>query len=613
MKSKEMIQSNGLLRMITFVVGFVMLLVGASALLNIKWNKYNSYYQLEDQSVDYITLGASHCLYSLNPMYIYAKTGIKGYNLADEAQSIAFSYYWLKEAVKTNKPKVVFYDVGNLFYTDSYMVEDWKLKEYSAMKPSMNKAECINATAGTLESRVGGFFPIFYFHERWKSLKEEDFIQSSTATCGANTVFVVNGNASPDSVNLFEKDFYGSEEYSRENIISEENKSYFDKIVKLCREGKIQLIPSKFPTNAWDDERSAIVEQFLREYDLHLLNLNSMVPSIDWGIDSFDGGYHTNYWGGIKNSEAVGNYLAERINILNETEDEKWNGILLEYCDYETESLLNGEDRREAYWSWLVDVKSENLIVLSVNGFLSGRKKDINNWMKCLGLSGYSKSNYNQSYIAVIDKGDVLFEKWDDRIMQYDDSIDSVELSIASSGNKSHIGNAFGRAQITINGESVAEGSQGLNIVVYDKGADRVIASTTQYNASSWILERKSENAEDYYDLYSGKSDWMLGSAQGMTDIADQIVSIQYAGNGTYYIYNEEGRYLTVAGGYNKTDTPVLWQKYIGTAVQKWMLRHNFDGTYSLVSLYNHLYLGVGANQLFSVELNGDKPVMFLK
>ena len=655
------------LRMIVFGAIAAVLLLLLSAILNEKWDKYENYYRLDDETIDYVTIGASHCLHSLNPLYIYAQTGVKGYNLADEAQSIAFSYYWLKEAVRTHKPKVVFFDVGNLLYTDFYMAEAWKLKEYAAMRPTLNKAACIRDTAGSLETGIGGFIPLFYYHDRWKTLTESDFSVGTTKTNGASIEFVADGSPDPETVNLFEKDYYGNVAYSRGNEISDENKEYFRKMVSLCDKEEIQLIPTKFPTNSWDDERSALVDQFLGEYGLHLLNLNNMVTSINWESDSYDGGYHTNYWGGIKTSEAVGNYLTERIGItggewerenggenngvkggeINEEDnggkggeidgitsggekgeikngkaDAFWKELLDEYCGYETDSLIRGEDQREEYWNWLVETGPENLVILSANGYLNGEQESIDYWLKRLGLSGYSESEHNQSFIAVIDQGKVFFEKWNDRIMEFNDTFDdNITLCVVSSGNKSHIGNLEGKANILINGKSVEDGGQGLNIVVYDKENRKVISSTTQYNAYAWVLENTDvvsdydteSSFNDRYEPDPVHSDWLMGAAGESGGITDQRVKALPAGGGTYYICNEEGRYLAVSGGSNQADTPVLWQKYTGTAVQRWLLRTNYDGTYSIVSLYNHRYLGAGVMQMFSVNKDGDKGLLVLK
>ena len=115
-------------KVLIFLGIFLLLLFFSSSILKEKWYKYDSLYELKENTIDYLTAGMSQDYYGVNPVYIYDHTGYVGYNLGDEAQSIRFSYFWLVEAMKRQQPKVFFLDVGNLFYDDSYMNEAWKRK-----------------------------------------------------------------------------------------------------------------------------------------------------------------------------------------------------------------------------------------------------------------------------------------------------------------------------------------------------------------------------------------------------------------------------------------------------------------------------------------------------
>lgn len=101
-------------------------------------NRYESFYKLQDNTLDYIVLGVSHSYYSINPMLIYAQTGYAGYDLGSPVQPIEVSYQWLQEACKYQTPKYVFYDVGSLFYDDED-IDKWAIiKALTYMKPSVN-------------------------------------------------------------------------------------------------------------------------------------------------------------------------------------------------------------------------------------------------------------------------------------------------------------------------------------------------------------------------------------------------------------------------------------------------------------------------------------------
>jgi len=598
-------------RILLFLFIGLFITVMLSGIFSVKWTKYEDYYSLEENSLDYITLGASHCLYSLNPMYVYSQTKIKGYNMADEAQSVEFSYYWLKEALKKQKPKLVFIDVGNLFYDEAYMNEYWKMKEFAGMHFSLDKVKDIWSSFGNLPVTVGAVFPLFYFHERWKELGKNDFEPDPGRNFGSNLIFHVNGDDTPDTVNLFEKEScIEGEGRNIENEISDKNWSYFIKISSLCDENGIRLVPVKFPTNAWDDQRSEIVREKINELGLYMTDLNQRVPGINWGTDSFDEGYHTNYWGNIKTSDAFCSILQEELEMEQRADDMDWNERVKRYSELENEMLISGQDKRDNYWKWLSGTKGEdNLILLCLNGKITGDISEIDYRLRQLGLSGYAEDEKKNSYAAVIDGDDIVFESWSSRIIEYEKTIgEGCTIRLVSSGNKSHIGTVSGKAQILINGKDYAEGSAGINIVVYNKAADVVLSSVTQYNSDSWNLEAENALPEDPFDLNSTPAGYRLYTAEKGTVIQD--ISAEYAGSGTYYILNSEGRYLAVVNGGTAENTPVLWRKFSGTAVQRWMFKDNCDGTCSLVSLYNHKYLGIGINQLFTASAFEDKQLI---
>ncbi|WP_347062725.1 hypothetical protein [Hungatella hathewayi] len=104
---------RNLLKTFLFVSVLIILVNTVSNLLTPKWyfspganegetNRFQSFYMQPKNTLDYLVLGASHTLYSINPMQIYARTGFTGYVLGSTTQSIDLSYYWLKEACKVS-------------------------------------------------------------------------------------------------------------------------------------------------------------------------------------------------------------------------------------------------------------------------------------------------------------------------------------------------------------------------------------------------------------------------------------------------------------------------------------------------------------------------------
>ena len=71
---------------------------------------YYQFYKMREHSVDVLFLGSSVTVNAFSPQEIYNKYGIRSYNLGSEQQSPICSYYWLKEALRFQKPQVVLLD-----------------------------------------------------------------------------------------------------------------------------------------------------------------------------------------------------------------------------------------------------------------------------------------------------------------------------------------------------------------------------------------------------------------------------------------------------------------------------------------------------------------------
>ena len=106
------------------------------------------FYQLENNSLDVINIGSSHVHSSINTIQLYQDYGIASYNLSAGSQPVWYSWYYLREAMKTQNPKVIVLDVYTLINpNDDDFIEKAQLNLLT-MKPSLNKLEAL-CTSGT--------------------------------------------------------------------------------------------------------------------------------------------------------------------------------------------------------------------------------------------------------------------------------------------------------------------------------------------------------------------------------------------------------------------------------------------------------------------------------
>ena len=152
---------------------------------NSRWpstETYNGFYNMKKNTIDVLFLGSSVAVNNFCPQKIYNDYGIRSYNLGSEQQSIILSYFWLKEALRYQKPKVVVLEGRFLWnwHPESPLntTEGLTRKCIDPMRLSLLKMEAINAICeiDRKQTIISYYLNNFRFHTRWKYLGENDFI-----------------------------------------------------------------------------------------------------------------------------------------------------------------------------------------------------------------------------------------------------------------------------------------------------------------------------------------------------------------------------------------------------------------------------------------------------
>lgn len=598
------------LHVVVFLSLFILMFYCFSYVFKEKTHKYDTFYSSEKNSMDYLCAGISHTYYGINPVYVYTHSGYKGYNLGDEAQNIRFSYFWLREALKTQNPKVFFLDVGGLFYSESSMAEEWKLKEYSDMRFSMEKIQAADEGTDERNTRIGALFPLLYFHSNWKSLSEARFSGKDTSSFGARVVWGKNGSPDPLEVHPYDIQYEGDNKYRESSIISAENKAYFERILQLCKDNQVELVPYKTPTNNWDEERKSITENFVGKYGLDLLDMNEIV-NINWETDTYDGGYHLNFWGNCKASECVCKFLRDhygKIPISGDASNE-WERLMEDYNLEYFESLFPPDVQRDYYFNWLIQNKDKLIIALAVRDNLSGDQNSIDHYLKSLGLSGYAEKNLNQSMIALIKNGEVVAETWSDDKLKYNKTLKPGDIvktvQIGSTGKKSRLVTDAGLASVVLDGAEYALNQQGLNMVVMDQETGQVISRSVHFNSDSWLV-----NDESYeFDFWKDESirEGVPYSISGLAEnniLAEEITFCPYI-KGCFYITNAEGKNLALDYHSDSGDWTVEWSDYRSFPDELWVLIPKGEKEYQIRSLMNNTVLSTMEGEFVAGQPEG--------
>ena len=271
-------------------------------------NRNKSMVELENEpadTIDVLVIGDSESYTTVSPMEIWDKEGIPFYVGGQTGQKIQESYYMLKKALRTQKPKVVAIETNVMFRPQSAVCG---IKEI-------------------LAQTMLYYFPVFRLHNSWKN-----WVMGKNK--GSQTFY--KGFVLRDIVDAYTGGSYMKKTAKTEQM-SRTTKFMMDQIVGLCRKNNIQIFLYSAPSpKNYSFQKHNTIEAYARENSLKYLDLNMKVKElgIDWSEDSLDKGDHLNILGAVKVSDYLGSYLKKEYHLKNrknESTYRSWNELLKQY------------------------------------------------------------------------------------------------------------------------------------------------------------------------------------------------------------------------------------------------------------------------------------------
>lgn len=123
-------------------------------------------------------------------------------------------------------------------------------------------------------------------------------------------------------------------ESSEKAAIPAKNAEYVERIRDYCEGNGAELILVSTPsTKNWNSKRHNAIEVLAKELNIEYIDMNCLTGeiNIDWSVDTRDKGDHMNYYGALKVSKYIGEYL-ENMGIFKDKRDvpeyDSWNTAL---------------------------------------------------------------------------------------------------------------------------------------------------------------------------------------------------------------------------------------------------------------------------------------------
>ncbi len=410
-----------LLRVCAFSLIFLLLFAALGEFFRPLWydNMVHSFYDQPENSIESVFLGASIVSAGVNPAALYRDYGISAFNLGSAKQPMLETYYWLEETYRLHPEslKTVFLDASSLRTYD----ESRSGQMISQMKLSPVKLRAhIDQYGKNPKELFNRLNPFVANHDRWDALSVADFHK---ATRDRNNG--ARGHNDAEGL-VFQADYVAADALRVKSLVldrsaepaalNERSLQYFDKMVAFCREKGLKLILFKTPSGNWSSSLSLAAEQVAKDNDLPYLDYNFYPLAEDlnycYAYDSLDD-THLNYYGAYHLTQKLGRYLAEECDATDFRGKEGYEHLEAELKEYELRSVQKvalAESTTAAEFIEKASVAG-NTVFITVNDSASAAlNESLRKQFAELGLAELAKIENTDSYLAVIENGEVIHE-----------------------------------------------------------------------------------------------------------------------------------------------------------------------------------------------------------
>ena len=461
-----------------FLLLFVLLFQGANALLLPKnyaltsdWpasSNTEGVYRLEKNSLDLLILGSSKAYTAFVPQIIYDEYGMRAYNLGTDLQSPHMSYYWLREALKRQSPKIVVLETSMFFpvITDQPLntSEAMMRKAMDPMRWSFNKLHALWEIyrLDKTQNWKSYVFPNLRFHERWKEWNEDDFTLSELRVhnelLGWSPLMEKSGIDDFRPIHV--------EPLAASANFAPYMEMYLDRITALCRERSITLVLVTTPDTGASAATHRSMENYAKSNSLHFLDLNEQecyeAMGYDFAEDNADF-EHPNVSGAQKLSRRLGEYLYSEYPVQG-GQGSAWENGRTYYSHILDEWSLRGETVPEHYCEALEELACTVFLAMDKN-WADTVTPSVQAFLTRLGAEP------EKAFWAVLENG-----------VPVSAGTEKEAFGSFRSGRSRYEISTTQPCSIALDGREQAKEGKGISIVIYDSLRRRLIDSVCLQN-----------------------------------------------------------------------------------------------------------------------------------
>lgn len=472
---------TNLIRAVVFVIIFGILFTVVSAVLRDKrvvgeynpTTKIKGFYEEEENSLDFVFIGSSQLYAHVAPAVLWEEFGITSYDFAANEQPLWISYYYIKEALKYQKPKAIVLEMFTVYGAD-YEEEGVNHINLDDLPLSLNKVRAIWDSVPK-ELRYSYYLDIAKYHSTWSSLDKAKYEASF-----GNKADIMKGY----SGFLFERKYADS---ALEEVVMQEEyeeipakaKEWLYRIIELTKEENVDLIFLKTPNGNADRQKLYnSVEKLAEEENIPFLNLNTVL----------DGEAHVNILQAKEITLKVGEFLMDKYgrNTQISSEQEELAGEKSDESkgfpkrSERSEGVVESFDLSAAYFNSYYK-KCEILSINTFEEYLEHVTDE--NYLVFLGKNYHTKSD--EAQLLILDGGKAVLNtkgtKKDSSVLMEELAVANINVQITVSDD----------VTIMIDGLDYSMHTNGYNIVVYDKVLGEFVEMVSFDEERDLVMERK--------------------------------------------------------------------------------------------------------------------------
>ncbi len=336
---RERKKADPWLRLTAFLLALVLLLVLTwflGWLLMPQRKSYGSmweqYRQEPRDSVDVLFFGSSVVYCDVAPAWIWEESGLSSWVMAGPEQTLSLTYYYLREALKTQTPEMVVVEVTGLLF-DKY--QNYSRANISTMPFSLNRLAAVFRAAEASEWK-GLLFPLYNYHARWTDVERPEMEEHLRPSRDLMAGYTPLGRVLPQNPRINNGRVLNDETYA-------ENLRWLARIRDLCRDRDIRLLIYLAPAAARTPlQLTERIDTDAEALGIEMLDLSDLSEEleVDYEQDWYDP-LHFNIRGAEKFSRWWGIWLASELAPVPVYEEKLWEQRL-EAVLHKRDQLLAG-------------------------------------------------------------------------------------------------------------------------------------------------------------------------------------------------------------------------------------------------------------------------------